>query len=847
MRTKKACCFWYISLVSNAVSMTVGRALEGRTTTLKTFTLAVALAAAALLGGTSAVRADTNCTGTLGSAATVTTVNGNITVPKGASCTISFANISGSISVSQGASLVVEAYEEPSTIGGDIDANHCKSLLLEGNVTVNGSVEAHQCTGPAGFQGPGVKIGGNFECHNNSGPCGAWLGEVGGTVHIHNNDSKTASDVSLVTVGGDLQCKQNSPALTHKSGPNWVTGSLQDQCGADLGFAAQGTSIIPPDTPLGAGTACGNLMFLTNFPVPNTVITSATDTAATATLPERCIVNGIVNAHTSPVDSCSYGDSFQVAMPVAGGSSFGGTTYPGWNGRFVFQGGGGSEGSVPAATGRDGTSSGGSLSPAIAHGYAVATQDGGHENSQLTACGKTANEFYLDPMGVIDNSYQSIQVATLNAKYLIDAYYGRAPNYSYWEGCSTGGRQGMVMSQNFPQYFDGIVAGDPVYDLEMIGLSELYGVQAIYNSYAVYPGGTVPRNANNQPLDSAAFPASDQALFETALLQACDGLDGFVDGVIDNLPACLASFIPATATYLSGGTTLPLQCTGAKDATCLLPTQIQAAMAINQGPRTATGQPVAAPAGAVAEDHAPNIAAGYAYDGGWMAPAGIPSRKIGTPTSTPGDYSLGVGQFDFLTLFPPNLTFDPLTFNFTTDQDMLNPSTPEVTASTSLDISKFINYGHKIIWFHGLSDPGPPVLQTINYYNDMANQHGGLQAAQNFSRFYPIPNMGHCGGGPATDTFDMLTPLVQWVENGVAPGPVVATGTNFAATNSGYGTGLSSYAGLSGPTTRSRPLCPYPQEARYIGSTAAGLGDTSNYECINPVSNNDHGKDHDED
>lgn len=776
---------------------------------------------AALLGGAPMVRADTNCTGTL-----TGTINDNVTVPKGASCTIETATVSGNVQVSQGASLVIDAYEEPSTIGGNVEADHCKFVLLEGNVTVNGNLQIHQCTGTArnGFQGPGIKIGGNFECHNNSGPCGAWLGKVDGNVQIHNNGSGTASDISLVTIGGNLECQQNTPAPTHKSGPDWVNGNLRDQCGADLGFAAKGTSIVSPGTPPGAGMACGSLASLTNFPVPNTMITSATDVAATATLPERCVVNGIVNAHTSPVDGCNYGDSFQVEMPLPSGSSFGATTYPGWNGRLMFQGGGGSEGSVPAATGSAGT-----LSPAIAHGYAVASQDGGHENSQLAVCGtKSNNGFYLDPEAVIDNSYQSIQVATLNAKYLIDVYYGQGPNYSYWDGCSTGGRQGMAMSQNFPQYYDGIVAGDPVYDLEMIGLSELYGVQAIYNSYSVYPGGVVPRNAANQPLDSAAFPQSDQALFENAILQACDALDGVADGVIDNLPACQASFDPATATYVSGGNTFSLQCTGAKNATCLLPTQIQAVKAINQGPRTSTGQTVAAPAGAVAEDHAANIAQGYAYDGGFMTPNGIPTRKIGTPTSTPGDYSLGVGQFDFLTLSPPNLTFDALTFNFTTDLDMLNPSTPEVTASTSLDISKFIKYGHKIIWFHGLSDPGPPVLQTINYYTDMANQNGGLQAAQSFSRFYPIPNMGHCGGGPSTDQFDLLTPLVQWVENGVAPGPVIGTGTNFVPTNSGYGVGVS----VTGPSTRHRPICPYPQQARYIGALGGDLSVANNYECV---------------
>jgi feruloyl esterase len=370
------------------------------------------------------------------------------------------------------------------------------------------------------------------------------------------------------------------------------------------------------------------------------------------------------------------------------------------------------------------------------------------------------------------------------------------------------------MSQHFPQYFDGIVAGDPVYDLEKIGLSELYGVEAVYKSYSTYPGGTVPTNSNGQPLDYAAFPASDQALFETALMQKCDGLDGAVDGVIDNHAACDASFDPATATYTSGGKTFPLQCPGAKDATCLLPTQIQAAKKINQGPRNAFGQTVQSPAGAVAFDHVSNTAQGYVYDGGFMTPNGIPTRKIGnSPTTTPGDYSLGVGQFDFLDLSPPNPSFNAITFDFTTDVDL----------------------GHKIIWYHGHSDPGPPYQQTVVYYTQMAAQHGGVQAAQRFSRLYPIPNMGHCGGGPATDQFDLLTPIVAWAENGVAPGPVIASGSNFAPGAAGYGAvNTADVPGAGGPSSRSRPLCPYPKEARYIGpaGNSAAFAVASNYTCV---------------
>jgi len=786
---------------------------------------ALVLAAGTFFGGASAVWA-TSCSGTLSG-----TVNDDVTVPRNSTCTIQYAAVAGDVRVEQGATLLVEGYLEPSSIRGSVQAHNCASAFLRGNVTVGGNFEIRNCTDSAasGFQGPGVVINGSFQCQDNQGPCDAWLGKVGGSVRLRDSSSNAASDISLVDVGGDIKCEHNKVAPTHNHGPNWVGGHLHGQCSSSQGFAAVGTSIVAPGTSPSPGTACANLMFLTNFPVPNTVITSATDTPATSTLPERCIVNGIVNSRISPVDGCGLGDSFQVQLPLASA----------WNGRLMLQGGGGTEGSVPAATGSAGT-----LSPAIAHGFAVASQDGGHENLLLKLCGtKNNNEFFLDPEGVIDNSYQSIQVTTLNAKYLVDAYYGQGPNHSYWVGCSTGGRQGMVMSQNFPQYFDGIVAGDPVYELEDLqGLTELWSVQQIFNLYNATPSLApityVPGPSPEAPqaILYPAFPTSDQALFTTAILQACDALDGVADGVIDNLPACQAKFDPATATYVSGGTTLPLQCPGVKNSTCLSPEQIQAVKNINQGPRTNSGQPIQAPAGKVAPDHSDPTAQGYAYDGGWMAAAGIPARTIGSPTSPPGDYGLGLTIATYAFISPPDPTFDPLTFNFTTDLGRLNPSTPEVTASTSLDISRFINYGHKIIWYHGLSDPGPPVLGTLVYYNAMANQNGGLEAAQSFSRFYAIPNMNHCGGGPSTDQFDMLTPLVQWVENGVPPGPIVASGTNF--------TGLWQVP-AGAPTTRSRPVCPYPQQARYIGPTSganfpSGLGVAANYTCIAPRHDHEH-------
>jgi tannase/feruloyl esterase len=545
-------------------------------------------------------------------------------------------------------------------------------------------------------------------------------------------------------------------------------------------------------------TACANIANLTNFPVTPTQITlakwnpSGTTTANNVPLPDHCQIQGIINQRIG-IDGFPYGDRFEVRLP----------TPADWNRRFMFQGGGGTEGSVPAATGSAGT-----LSPTLAHGWAVASQNGGHQNSELP----NSLQFALDPQAVVDHAYRSIDVTTQTAKFLIKAFYGNRPDYSYSVGCSTGGRQGMVFSENFPHYFDGIVAGDPVYDLEAIALSEDWGVQAI-KAIAPTPIQTLP---NGSPILYPAFPVADQQLFTRAILQACDSLDGASDGIIDDLKTCQMHFDPAT--YVFSDTGQPLQCSGDKTESCLTPAQIDAVKKINQGPRNSLGQTIEAPAGAVVRHHPDNTVVGYPYDGGFMAPSGIPSRKIGTPTPTPGDFALGLGQIPYLWITPADPSFDPLSFNFDTDVPDLTPESPLVSTSTSLDISKFKNRGGKIIWYHGLSDPGPSVTYTIEYYKALKAKYGGLRETRKFARLFLIPNMGHCGGGPSTDQFDPLTPLVDWVEHGIAPDKIIASGTNFT----------------SAPTTRSRPLCLYPKEARYIGGPGGDLSVASNYTCVSP-------------
>jgi hypothetical protein len=562
--------------------------------------------------------------------------------------------------------------------------------------------------------------------------------------------------------------------------------------------SALGTSAAVAEAPADAAMACAKLATLTKFPVMPTQITLAkfnpagTTTANGVALPDHCEISGIINKRIG-TDGFPYGDSFEVRLPAPAD----------WNGRFMFQGGGGTEGAVPPATGTAGT-----LSPTLAHGWAVASQDGGHENKDLPA----PNQFLLEPQAVADHAYRSVDVTTQTAKFLIDAYYGQSPKHSYFVGCSTGGRQGMVMSQNFPDYYDGILAGDPVYDQEAIGLSEAWGVQAIE---AITPA-PVQKLPNGGPILYPAFPVADQNLFTSAVLAACDGLDGRVDGVVDNVPACRAKFDPATFVFPDTG--MPLQCTGTKTQTCLSPAQIDAVKKINRGPRNSLAQAIRAPAGAAARDHADNTALGYVYDGGFMEPAGIPSRKIGTPTATPGDFALGLGQIPYVWLTPPEPGFNPLGFDFDKDVARLSTSSPLVTYSISTDISKFKNRGGKIIWYHGVSDPGPPVEGTIAYYDALTARNGGARETTTFARLFLVPSMGHCRGGPASDQFDMLTPLVSWVEQGAAPDRIIASGTRFA----------------SAPAARSRPLCPYPQETRYSGPVDGDLAAAANYTCVAP-------------
>jgi feruloyl esterase len=209
-----------------------------------------------------------------------------------------------------------------------------------------------------------------------------------------------------------------------------------------------------------------------------------------------------------------------------------------------------------------------------------------------------------------------------------------------------------------------------------------------------------------------------------------------------------------------------------------------------------------------------------------MEPSGIPTRAIGTATTPPGNLTLGTAQLSLFWFTRPVAAFNPVNFNWDRDVSLVVRSSPAV--NDDADLHEFQKQGGKLIFYHGLSDSGPPWPYTAEYFNKakQRNRHGGRNA--DFMRLYLVPNMGHCGGGPSTDQFDFLTPLMAWVEQGVAPDAVVAAGKNFK----------------TAPTIRSRPLCAYPKTARYTGPAGGDISLAANYSCVSAA--RDHRDDDDD-
>ena len=547
-----------------------------------------------------------------------------------------------------------------------------------------------------------------------------------------------------------------------------------------IGCGGGSDSSLPQLSAASAGTllSCTDLVSKISF--PNTTITAAnavaagTLTVAGTPVPAHCQITGSMYPRVSAVDGKSYAIGFEMRLPNA------------WNGRFFYQANGGIDGNVLTAIGNvDGENSGGPTN-ALNMGFAVISSDAGH----AAALGAS---FGIDPQARLDYGYQAVAKLTPMAKSAIQTAYGKGPDRSYFGGCSNGGRHTMVAAARYADQYDGFLVGNPGFNLPKAAIANIASAQ-IYATLASTPGDL-----------STGFTTAERTLVSKAVLAKCDALDGSTDGLVQDTGACQAAFnldrdVPT--------------CSGTRDGSCLSAAQKTGIAKILSGPTTSSGS---------------KIYASFPYDAG-LAGSGYGFWEFTAPLV------LDSGGVGLIWPAPPE---DPATFNGPVFALTGNVDTmlARVNATTALytesamsfmtppnpsNLSAVKGRGAKMMLYHGTSDPIFSSDDTTAWYDALRSANGG--DASNFARFYRVPGMNHCSGGPATDQFDMLTPLVNWVEKGQAPDSVTAN-----VRGPGNAVAVNPDVPSSWSPTRSRPLCAYPKVARYNGS--GDVESASSFSC----------------
>ena len=433
-----------------------------------------------------------------------------------------------------------------------------------------------------------------------------------------------------------------------------------------------------------------------------------------------------------------------------------------WNGKFTAVGNAGFGGSLgPPRL---------AMRPAITRGYAVAATDMGH--TEPGADGKDASWALNQPERIIDFGHRANHVTAVAAKALIDAYYGRLPVRSYFQGCSDGGREALMAAQRYPDDFDGIIAGAPAASWTRLMTSFAW-------SWKV---------AHENPASRLTKP--NLARIQAAALEACDTLDGVKDGVIEDPRAC--HFDPTN-----------ILCSNDATGGCISPEQLAALKGLYGGPRRGlTGDSL----------HPGFSPGGEAQRSGW-------DLWITEPTAQ---------HPDFARSFFANFVFDNADwtlsqFDFAESFDIAQARMAEITDSDNPNMAAFKASGGKLLMYHGWNDAALPAEGTIRYF-DQVREVMGSEEVDAFARLYMVPSMGHCFGGPGPNAFDSLGELDKWVEGAPAPDRIIA---------SKYANDLAVFLNMStGPALSTRPLCAYPRVARWSGEGATT--DAANFQCVVP-------------
>lgn len=504
----------------------------------------------------------------------------------------------------------------------------------------------------------------------------------------------------------------------------------------------------------------------------------------TPAMPAHCEIIGKMQER-SGANGQTYAIKFHLRLPTA------------WNGRFFFQGGGGTDGNLGDATG---IILGQDDQRALTQGYAVISSDSGHDNGVnndpklqgLATFGHDAVARHNYGFGYIGPVAQA-------GKALIRAYYGRPAQLTYFVGGSKGGQEGMMAVQRFPQEFDAALIGYPGFHLAHASIAQLADGQAMAEAARAL-GQT---GGDGLPLINKAMSDEDILLAQHAILAACDGLDGTPDGMVENFTACTT---PRVLPHLSA-----IACKGDtpadKNAQCLLPAQILALRKVFEGPKLRDGKPIysdwpwdagigAQTARGVTQGWRIWKMGGYASatNNGALIRLGAPSNSS-VFRSPPLDIADTVTE---LSRYALGVDLDTAYAAAHVKWGSLNEAPVDFMHADATDLTPFTRRGGKIIIFHGVSDPVFSINDTLRWLAQVDAREQGRSGR--FIQFYAVPGMNHGRGGPATDHFDIFSQLVAWREQGVAPAKIVAT------------------AGNDTPWPgRTRLLCPYPQQPRRTG------------------------------
>ncbi len=448
------------------------------------------------------------------------------------------------------------------------------------------------------------------------------------------------------------------------------------------GATAQAAEVLPPDA--------------------NSAMTGSTP--KDIEIGAHCLVEGKIGDREGV--GGRYGIRFQLRLPDD------------WNGRFLFQGGGGMDGFIAPAIGSI-PSQGSTATPALARGYAVVSMDGGHDGHDAS--------FAQDQQARLDFAYAAIGKVTDTAKAIIAARYGREAEKSLFMGCSNGGREAMIAAQRYPTEFDGVVVGNPGFHLTAASLAEAWDTRHLMS---IAPDGVLSRALTQSDLDQIA----------SNLLQQCDVLDGAADGLINAHSRCNFD-IESMRRALGDAKTDALK-------------------AMMSGPVRADGR---------------SLYSNWPWDPGIASP-GWRRWKLGSSETAQSDalnVILGGASLPQLFMTPPREGIDPMKLDFdeaARDVEQMHG----LLDATSTFLTTFSARGGKMVIFQGMADPVFSTNDLVRWYDQAAADTGN-----GFARLFLVPGMTHCGGGPALDDFDPLTALEGWMDSDTPPASMAATGIAF--------------------------------------------------------------------